>query len=98
MSFCNKSLVRRGAGVPVGSTAGAAQSNQSNRWDYATDDAAATVEVNTYFAAALAYGLAKGDTIDAVMAVSGTPVRKNYVVTAVTTTTVTLAVQATALG
>jgi len=97
MSFCAKSLVRDQA-APVGSTAGVAQGNLSTAWRYCTDDAAATVEVNTYFAAALSYGLKKGDTIDAVCAISGTPVRKGYVVTAVTTTTVTLAVQATALG
>lgn len=98
MSYCARSFVRQSVATPVGSTAGAAQSNQSASWRYATDDAAAIVEGGGYFNAAISYGVQKGDIIDAVMAVAGTPVRKAYVVTAVSATTVSIAVAATALG
>lgn len=81
MSFSPRSLSRQNAQVPVGSTAGAAQANQSSLFLYATDDAAATVEAAGYFNSARGI-LSKGDRIDAVMAASGTPATKSYVVTA----------------
>lgn len=97
MTFSPKSLARRNQ-VPIGSAAGAAKAAQSSSFDYATDDAAATVEAAGYFNNARAF-LSVGDKIDAVMAASGTPVRKGYVVTVVPTTgNVTVALQATAAG
>ncbi len=98
MAFCSKSAVRQTQAVPVGSTAGAAQSNQSGSWRYATDDSAAVVEAANYFLPLFAKGLQKGDIIDAVAAVSGTPVRKAYVVTGASATSVAIAMAATAPG
>lgn len=97
MSFSSKSLARRNQ-VPIGSAAGVAQGKQSSSFDYATDDAAATVETAGYFNGARAL-LSVGDKIDAVMVASTAPVRKNYAVTAVPTTgNVTVALQTTAAG
>jgi hypothetical protein len=97
MTFSSKSLARR-AQVPIGSATGLAQAKQSSAFDYATDDAAATVETAGYFNSARAL-LGVGDKIDAVMVASTAPVRKNYVVTAVPTTgNVTVALQATSAG
>ncbi len=62
-----------------------------------TPDAAATVEGAGYLNASVAR-LPKGTRIEAVMAVGGTPVAKNYVVTANNGTAVTIALQATAAG
>lgn len=98
MAYCSKSFVRATQAVPVGSTAGAAQSNQSASWRYATDDAAAVVEGANYFLPAFPKGLQKGDIIDAVMAVSGTPICKNYVVTAASATAVSIAVATVTAG
>ncbi len=77
-------------------------------WQYATDDLAATVETAGYFNLAGAgltaapgnNSLKVGDTIRAVMAISGTPVFKDYVVTAVpaVNSNVTIALQTTSGG
>lgn len=96
MSHNTTSLVRH-LQAPIGSTAGAAQSQLGNHFSYWTDDAAATVEAAGYFNASVVK-LVKGATIDAVMACSGTPVRKSYVVTANTGTVVTVALQTTTAG
>lgn len=97
MTYCSKSLARRNQ-VPIGSTAGAAKAVQSSSFDYATDDAAATVETAGYFNSARSL-LSIGDKIDAVVVASTAPVRKGYVVTAVPTTgNVTVALQTTTAG
>lgn len=84
-------LAPRGA---VGNGAGSVTS----AWAYDSNDAAATVEAANYFNSA-ADSFAKGDTIDAVMARGGTPVRKSYVVTSATgAATVTVALQTTTAG
>lgn len=84
----------------VGTTAGVAKgtgNTTQSHFAYRTDDAAATVETAGYFNGAVKV-LAVGDTIDATMANTGTPVRKGYVVTANTGTAVTVALLATAAG
>ncbi len=96
MSYSAKSLTRLSQ-VPVGSSAGAAQANQSTHWDYATDDSAATVETSGYFNSGATL-FSKGDIIDARMDIGGTPVRKGYVVTAASATAVTIALQTTTAG
>lgn len=80
MSYATRSLVRT-VQAPIGaadgkSTAGAPVSH----YVYATVDAVATVETANYFTDPR---LRKGDLIDVVAVVGGTPVRKAYVVTAV---------------
>ena len=97
MAYCKNALVRTHAST-VGGVDGKPRGQSAYHWDYATDDAPAVVEAAAYFAAAFADGLTKGDKIDAVMSVAGTPVRKAYVVTAISDASVTLAVQSTALG
>ena len=93
MTLSLKSLTRTGQQASVGSTAGAAQTQQAGLLLYASDDAAATVEVAGYFNGARPF-LRKGDIILATMANSGTPVTKQYVVTAVPATgNVTVAIQ-----
>ena len=70
----------------------------TSAWAYDTSDAAATVEAANYFNGSAA-AFSKGDTIDAVMARSGTPVRKSYVVTSATgAATVTIALQTATAG
>lgn len=81
MVFCPRSLVRHNE-TPVGSAAGTPNRNQISQFIYATDDAAALVEASGYFNAARG-GLTSGSTIDAVTAVSGAPIGKQYVVLAV---------------
>lgn len=72
--------------------------NAVSQFSYTTTDAAATVEAANYFNSAYQQ-FNKGDTIDAVMAVGGTPVRKNYVVTSASgATTVVVALQTTTAG
>jgi hypothetical protein len=63
----------------------------NSHWTYETTDAAATVEGANYFAAAV-LDLPKGDTIQATMAKGGTPVGKQYVVTANNGATPTIAI------
>lgn len=62
-----------------------------------TADAAATVEAANYLNAS-ASRLPKGTIINAVMAASGTPVLKDYVVTANTGTVVTIALATATAG
>lgn len=69
----------------------AAAGAPNSHWLYDTTDAAATVEGVSYFAAAVT-DLLKGDTIQATMAKGGTPVGKQYVVTANNGTTPTIAI------
>ena len=78
--------------VPVG-TAG----DNVNFYHYATTDAAATVITAGYFDGAAAK-LKKGDVIEAVTTWSGTPDRVSLLVSAVTSTTVTFAVNLDASG
>jgi hypothetical protein len=84
MSLSLKSLVRMSTQSPVGSTAGAAQTQVVSHFLYGTDDALATVATAGYFNSARAL-LKKGDLIAVSGANSGTPVRADYVVTAVPT-------------
>jgi len=68
-------------------------------WGYVTADTAATVEGAGYFPAASLYtSVAVGDVIEAVMVVGGTPVKKTYVVTASTSSAITIALQTTTAG
>lgn len=99
MSFCSQSLKRHGTQPAVGSTTGTANPNQVSSFAYATDDAAAVVETAGYFNAARGL-FTVGSIIQSIMAVAGgTPVAKNYVVTAVPNTgNVTIALFATAAG
>lgn len=78
MSYCEKALHRTTQHM-AGTTAGVAKSAQITKWEYGTDDAAATVETAGYYNSARAL-LTPGDKIDAVMALTSTPVRKSYVV------------------
>jgi uncharacterized protein YqfB (UPF0267 family) len=78
--------------VPVG-TAG----DNVNFYHYATTDVVATVTTAGYFDGA-ASKLKKGDVIEAVCTWSGTPDRVSLIVTAVTTTVVTFAVNTDAAG
>ncbi len=97
MSFCARALHRISQSM-VGLASGIAKQAQVSGWRYATDDAAATVETAGYFNAARSI-LAVGDSIEAHMAMGGTPVLKFYVVTAVPATgNVTIALAATAAG
>jgi hypothetical protein len=68
-----------------------------SQWGYVTADAAATVEAAGYFNSMYS-SLAKGDAIDCVMAIAGTPVLKSYVVTASASTGVTIALQTATAG
>lgn len=61
---------------------------------YVTDDDTAAVATAGYFnALAVATRVKKGDHIDITLTLSGTPMRRSYIVTAVTSTTVTIAAQ-----
>lgn len=72
--------------------------SQVSQWGYATADTAATVETSGYFNAAASL-LQKGDRIEAVMVMSGTPVTKNYVVTSANNVTpVTIVIQQATAG
>ena len=65
---------------------------------YVTPDAAAVVEAANYFNPGATL-LAKGDVIQAVMVIAGTPILKHYVVTSATgATPVTVAIQTTTAG
>lgn len=94
MAYDPNGLINMGPRGAVGQGAGSVRS----AWAYTIPDAAAVVEAASYFNAA-ASGFAKGDSIDAVMAVNGTPIRKNYVVTSATgAATVVIALQTTTAG
>ena len=78
--------------------AGQVYPSQVSRWGYATADTAATVEGGGYFNPAPTI-LAKGDIIEAVMVLGGTPVHKTYVVTSASgAATVVIALQTTTAG
>lgn len=62
-----------------------------------TTDAPAVVEAANYLNASVSR-LPKGTMIEAVMSIGGTPILKNYVVTANTGTAVTIALQTTTAG
>lgn len=96
MSLCLKSLVKR-AQIVVGDASGAPTAQTIYDMDYATVDAAATVESAGYFNAAAGL-LLVGSLITAVMAAAGTPVTKRYVVTGLTAGVVTIALAATTAG
>lgn len=91
MPFAREGLVTR----PRGVTSTGAQPAVDATYD--TTDAAATVEAANYFLGAQAQ-LPKGSTINAAMALGGTPVHKTYVVTVSNATTLTIVLQATAAG
>jgi hypothetical protein len=99
MAFSAKALVRQGTAAPVGTAAGATRTEQVSHFIYATEDAAATVEVAGYFNNGRAI-INKGDVIHASMVFATTPVTKQYVVTAAPKTTgnVTIALQTTTAG
>jgi hypothetical protein len=80
-----------------GGVAGTTGQIRRTRASYITLDAAATVEAAHYFDSIYA-SLPVGTVISAVMAAGGTPVFKNYVVTASASTGVTIALQSTAAG
>ncbi|WP_336800487.1 hypothetical protein [Kaistia sp. MMO-174] len=90
MAFDLKGLRRAVLGGTVGSGAG----SQRSIYHYATNDDAATVETAGYFNG-LASDLVVGDVIMASLDLDGTPVFKNYMVTANTGTVVTIAKQTT---
>ncbi|MCE7026424.1 hypothetical protein [Jiella avicenniae] len=83
---------RQGAGVSYGSGTNIIQ---PSNWELATSADAATVEAAGYFNA-LAYDMKKGDIITARIDMEGTPKLKMYIVTARTSTTVTVAKQTVA--
>ena len=70
---------------------GAAGSNLSKH-SYVTNDDQAAVETTGYFNA-LKTRVKKGDHIDMTLALGTTPVRRNYIVSNVTSTAVTIAAQ-----
>jgi hypothetical protein len=99
MAFAPKALVRMAHPAPVGLATGLPKAAQISMFLYGTDDAAATVETAAYFNSARAQ-LNVGDIILATMAHAGTPVTKQYVVTAAPKTTgnVTIAIQTVTAG
>ena len=98
MAYATKALVRVSHGV-VGLATGAVKNAQISLYHYATDDAAATVETAGYFNGDRAR-LNVGDVIIASMVNAGTPVMKQYAVTAAPKTTgnVTVAIQTVTAG
>ena len=99
MTFSPKSLARQ-AQIAVGNASGASNLNMISEFDYATDDAAATVETAGYFNGARAL-LTVGTIVTAIMAVGGgAPVCKTYVVLTVPAApaNVTIGLQTTTAG
>lgn len=92
MAFSASNLRRKNYGAPLADNA-----QPMSEFSYVHTDAAAVVEAAGYFNAAYRT-LAKGDLIDAVMAMGGTPVTKRYVVTASSSAAVTIALQSPAAG
>ena len=78
MSFDKNNMMRAES---MGAT-GPGQTGIHSEWIFATNDAPAAVEAANYFNLAAPY-VNKGDTIRASMSRSGTPVGKDYIVTAV---------------
>jgi hypothetical protein len=90
MAFAANGLTRtRAGGTSVANVT-------TSQFDYATEDAAAVVEGSNYFPGDC--GLAKGDAVLAHMVLGGTPVLKQYMVTAVATAGCTIVVQAVTAG
>lgn len=91
-------LTRQSAYLAQYLDAGQVYPSQVSNWGYATADTAATVEGAGYFNAVASF-VQKGDTIDATMAIGGTPVRKSYVITSANgVTPVVIALQTTTAG
>jgi hypothetical protein len=80
-----------------GGVAGTSGQYQRTHASYITTDTAATVEGANYFLSIFS-NLPVGTTISSVMNVAATPVFKEYVVTASSSTTVTIALQSTSAG
>lgn len=84
--------------MTYGGASGSGDGSVGSYWDYATTDAASVVEGSGYFNSATTH-LKKGDVINARMALGGTPVKKEYIVTSATgAATVVIAIQAPAVG
>lgn len=92
MAYSVTNLRRKNYGAPLSSSV-----RPISEWSYVTADTAATVETAAYFNTAYNL-LSKGDVIEAVMVMGGTPVAKRYVVTASSSTAVTIALQTTTAG
>jgi hypothetical protein len=90
MAFDQKGLSRIQSTGSVGTGAGSVKSVLH----YATNDDASAVQTSGYFNSA-AKILALGDVIIASLDLDGTPVLKNYMVTANTGSAVTIAAQTT---
>jgi hypothetical protein len=86
MAFVLKTDLRRVADFPAAGIAGPL----AGSFHHVTADAAATVAAANYFNAAAAL-LVKGSVITSITAITGTPVRTAYIVTANDGTTVTIA-------
>lgn len=74
----------------IGTTDASVAGSNISKHAYVTNDAVATVETSNYFLPIYAR-LKKGDQIDATMVLSGSVVRRDYVVTAASASTVTIA-------
>jgi hypothetical protein len=83
--------------IPLNCFHGSGGGNIGHKAFLRTTDTAAQVEAANYLNAS-ASRLPKGTTIQAVMAIGGTPVLKDYVVTVNTGTAVTIALAATTAG
>ena len=83
--------------MEAGGVCGATGQYRFIRARYITLDAAATVEATGYFNS-IYQNLPVGSLIDAIMAVGGTPVFKNYIVTASSSAGVTIALQTVSAG
>jgi hypothetical protein len=94
MAYKAEGLRRLTYGGAVGNGVGSVRSV----FHYADTDAAATVEAANYFNSA-AKDFVKGDIIKASLALGGTPVLKQYIVTSATgASPVTIALQTTTAG
>lgn len=87
----------KGLRVKSGDGAAAVNTDQYREATYITNDAAAVVEAANYFNGAVSR-LVKGTVITALMAFSGTPILKRYVVTSNNGVTVVIALQTTTAG
>jgi hypothetical protein len=83
--------------IAAGGAVGTAPGNVKNKYFYASNDTAATVEGAGYFNSAAGL-LNVGDQIDCSLDVDGTPVRKDYIVSANTGSAVTITLQSSTAG
>lgn len=90
MAFDIKGLKRFDIGGSVGSGEGSIKA----LYHYATNDAAGVVETTGYFNS-LVGQVSVGDVVFASLDLDGTPALKNYIVSAVTASVVTIAAQVT---